>query len=80
VWCHPILSGLVVGDLAAATAFGLAGLLYIIVWIWSVKLVEEDAERRGWRSVTIGFIVAFTWPWGLVVYMIIARRLRRPTT
>jgi hypothetical protein len=66
---------------------GLAGLsmlvglvffaLYLTLVIWSLVWVAKDAEARGKSGFLLAILMFFTWPIGLLVWVVARPELRR---
>jgi hypothetical protein len=51
--------------------------LYLTLVIWSMIWVAKDAELRGKSGILLAFLMFFTWPLGLLVWVIARPELPR---
>lgn len=47
------------------------GILFMILWIGSLIWVYQDAEKRGKTGCLWLLLLWFTWPIGLVAYLVL---------
>ena len=50
--------------------------VYLTLLIWSLIWVSKDAEARGKSGSLLAILVFFTWPIGLLVWMVARPELR----
>src|SRR3954470_17066832 len=51
--------------------------VYLTLLIWSLVWVARDAEARGKSGALLALLIFFTWPIGLVVWVVARPELRR---
>jgi hypothetical protein len=57
---------------------GLLSLALLVVWALSIAWVVRDADARGKPGCALGLVIGIlAWPWGLLVYWLMAQPDRR---
>ena len=62
----------IIGPIAAL--IGLLSLAMLVVWALSIAWVVRDADSRGKPGCALGLVIGIlAWPWGLLVYWLVAQ-------